>query len=123
MNIRFLADMNISPNTVKALQQKGWDIIRVSNLLPINSSDQEILKLARREGRVLVSQDLDFSTLMALSGHNRPSLVTIRMSVSDPETITERLIEVLPGIEKALQEGCAVTIEDIAFRIRRLPIE
>lgn len=123
MSIRFLADMNISPKTVEALRQKGRDIIRVSNLLPTNAQDQEILELARNEERVVISQDLDFSTLVALSGYNRPSLITIRMSVSDPETITRRIIEVLPGIEKALQEGCAVTIEDVALRLRRLPIE
>lgn len=26
--LRFLADMNISPQTVLALREKGWDIIR-----------------------------------------------------------------------------------------------
>ena len=63
---RLLANMNISPKTVEAPQQQGWDIVRISHLVPVNAPDQEILELARREDRVLITQDLDFSTLLAL---------------------------------------------------------
>lgn len=115
--------MNISPRTVEALKQQGWDTIRVSQLLPVDATDQEILDLARQEGRVVLTQDLDFSALLALGGYDRPSLITLRLSVSDPETVLQRLLEVLPRIEQALQEGCAVAIEEISVCIRRLPIE
>ena len=57
---RFLADMNISPKTVGALQQRGWDIIRVSEVLPMDAADDEILEFARASRRVVVTQDLDF---------------------------------------------------------------
>lgn len=120
--LRFLADMNISPKTVKALQEHGWDAIRVSEILPVDADDEEVLQRARREGRVVVTQDLDFSSLLALGGHDRPSLVTLRMSVSDPETISQRLLQVLPQIEGALQEGYAVTVEEVVVRKRKLPI-
>ena len=82
--IRFLANMNISPKTVDFLSKQGWDIIRVSNILPVNASDQEILDIARQERRVVVTQDLDFSALLALGGYDRPSLITLRLSLSDP---------------------------------------
>jgi len=71
--LRLLANMNISPETVNALQEKGLDIIRVSQILPMTSSDAEILAFARRENRVVVTQDLDFSALLALGGFDRPS--------------------------------------------------
>lgn len=120
-NIRLLADMNISPKTVGTLQQHGWDVTRVSEILPINASDPEILELARREGRVLVTQDLDFSSLLALGGYDRPSLITLRLLDSSPELVSRRLLEILPSIEeKVLQEGCAVTIEEMALRVRQL---
>lgn len=90
--LRFLANMTISPKTVEALRQQGWDIVRVSQLLPVNASDQEILDLARQEDRVVVTQDLDFSALLALGGYNRPSLITLRLSVSNPETVTKKLL-------------------------------
>lgn len=120
--IRLLADMNISPKTVEALRHRGWDIVRVSQFLPVNATDQEILALARRQGRAVVTQDLDFSALLALGGYKQPSLITLRLTVSDPETVTRRLLDELPRFEEVLQEGRVVTIEDSAVRVRKLPI-
>lgn len=93
--IRLLANMNISPKTVGALRREGWDIVRVSQVLSVTASDQEILELARREERVVVTQDLDFSALLALAGFSRPSLITLRLLLSDPETVTKRLVDTL----------------------------
>jgi len=121
-DIRFLADMNISPRTIEALRQQGWDIVRVSQVMPVDAPDREVLDFARKEGRVIVTQDLDFSTLLVLGGHDDPSLITLRLAVSDPEAITRVLLQSLSRIEKAITEGSAVTIEDAAIRIRRLPI-
>lgn len=122
-DIRLLANMNIAPKTVEALQQQGWDIVRVSQFLPVDASDQEILDFARREGRVVVTQDLDFSALLALGGYEQPSLITLRLTMSDPETVTRRLLEILPGMKQVLRQGCAVTIEDVAVRVRRLQLD
>jgi len=121
-SLRFLADMNLSPITVDALQREGWDIVRVSTLLPANASDAEILVLARRQNRVVITQDLDFSALLALGGHAQPSLITLRLSNTDPSLVTERLRQIVPQSEQALQEGSAVTVDDSSLRIRRLPI-
>lgn len=71
---------------------------------------------------VVVSQDLDFSTLLALSGYSRPSLVTLRLLTSDPESVTQALARSLPDHEDALRKGCAITIEDFKVRVRTLPI-
>jgi len=120
--IRLLADMNISPKTVISLREQGWDIIRVPEVLPMDAEDEEILELARREDRVIVTQDLDFSALLALSGYDRPSLITLRLAISDPQTVTHRLLEVLPGLEDILQKGCAVAVNDVTVRVRKLPI-
>ena len=69
-----------------------------------------------------MTQDLVFSALLALGGHSQPSLVTLRMSVSDPERVTRRLLDVLPRIEQDLLQGRAVTVNDITVRVRKLPI-
>ncbi|MBI2918984.1 MAG: DUF5615 family PIN-like protein [Chloroflexi bacterium] len=120
--LRLLADMNLSPKTVAALRSKGMDILRVSELLPVTAPDDEVLALARQEARTLITQDLDFSSLVALGGHTRPSLITLRLSSSDPETATRRLLAALPELEEDLRRGCAVTVDDATVRIRKLPI-
>lgn len=97
-------------------------MVRSSELLSPKAPDQEILAYARDTGRDLLTQDLDFSALLALSGMDRPSLVTLRMSTSEPETLTARLLEAESLLASALPEGCAITIEDSVVRVRKLPI-
>ncbi|MHC5732972.1 MAG: DUF5615 family PIN-like protein, partial [Nostoc sp.] len=69
-----------------------------------------------------VTQDLDFSMLLALGGYNQPSLVTLRLSLTDPGIITKRLMNTILQVEQILKEGSAVTIEDATVRTRRLPM-
>lgn len=121
-DIKLLADMNISPQTVTALQEQGSDIIRVSEVMSGTASDLEILEFARQENRVIVTQDLDFSMLLALGGYNKPSLITLRLSLTDPNIVTQKLIDTIPQVEEILIEGGAVTIEDASVRTRRLPM-
>jgi predicted nuclease of predicted toxin-antitoxin system len=119
---RFIVDLNISPKTVEALREQGWKINRSSQWLASTATDDEILDFARREGLVIITQDLDFSALLALGGYAEPSLVTLRLSSSDPDFVTQRLLEAALLLGKALVESCAVTIEDFVVRIRKLPI-
>ena len=74
-SLRFLVDMNLSPRIVTDLRQEGWDILRVSQVLPMDAEDSEILKFARQQNRVIITQDLDFSSLLALGGYEKPSLI------------------------------------------------
>lgn len=121
--MRFLADMNISPLTVEALREQAWDVLRVSEVLPANATDLEILEWARRQGRIVITQDLDFSALVVLGGYRQPSLVTLRLSTASPDIVTRRLLSEVPHLEEALRDGCAVTIDDAAVRLRSLPLQ
>jgi len=121
-SLRFIADMNLSPLTVNDLRRDGWEIVRVSDFLPADASDDKILAWTRSQDSVLITQDLDFSTLLALAGFSRPSLITLRLSNTDPGVVTSRLRRIIAQIEQALREGSAVTVDDISVRIRRLPI-
>ena len=114
--------MNLSPKTVSDMRSLGYDIVRVSSVLPENTSDLDLLEYGAKNERVVITQDLDFGALLAIYGYDRPSVITLRLSGSAPDTITERLIEVIPQIEKPLAQGSAVTVEDRLVRIRPIPI-
>lgn len=66
--------------------------------------------------------DMDFSALLALGGHDRPSLLTLRLLDTAPDVVTQRLRQVLPQIESVLRRGYSVTVDDSNVRIRQLPI-
>lgn len=120
--LQFLADVNISPITVQSLQEKGYDVIRSSDFLPANTPDIKILEIARQQNRIILTQDLDFSMLVAIRGYKKPSLITLRLSSAQPDFVTQRLLSVLPILQSELQEASAITIDDNSIRVRKLPI-
>ncbi|MDB9493253.1 DUF5615 family PIN-like protein [Spirulina major CS-329] len=121
--LRLLADVHISPLTVEALRSQGYDIVRTTDSLSATAADAEILALARVEGKVVLTQDLDFSMLVALSNYGLPSLITLRLSSAKPDVVVQRLLAVLPIVETELTEGSAITINDDLVRVRKLPIQ
>lgn len=121
-NLRLIADVNISPLTVLGLKLQGYNVIRTTDFLSATAADADILEFARVEARIVLTQDLDFSMLVALNNYNQPSLITLRLSSAKPHLVTQRLLEVLPALEQELMEGVAVTINDKSVRIRKLPI-
>jgi predicted nuclease of predicted toxin-antitoxin system len=121
-NLRFIADVHISPLTVAALRSNGYDIFRTTELLPATAPDSTILEIARIETRIIITQDLDFSMLIALAKYNQPSLITLRLSSARPDVVTQKLLIVLPNLQEELRSGSAITVNDNSIRIRKLPI-
>ena len=115
--------MHISPATVQHLIELGHDVVRVSAVMPNNAADREIVDWAVAHERAVLTQDLDFSDIVALSGAGRPSLITLRLSDSRVDNVNRVLSSVLFRLESQVSNGIAVTVEDSRVRIRRLPIQ
>lgn len=122
MKLKFIADIHISPLTVEDLRDKGYDIRRITDNLPTTASDKEIVHLAYHEKAVIITQDLDFSAIIAQSGLNHPSIISLRVGNAKPDMITRILITVLPLIEAELRGGAIVSIDEKEYRIRKLPV-
>lgn len=82
--LEFLANMNISPLTVKELKKLGWKVIRIPEVMSVKSKDEEILEYARTYNKVVITQDLDFSMLLALSGYRRKGVRVIFLRAHCP---------------------------------------
>jgi len=57
--VRVLADENVPKKAVEALRERGHDVLWVAEVAP-GSKDEEVLALAIREGRILLTFDKDF---------------------------------------------------------------
>lgn len=120
--MRILADVHISPRTVEKLLSLGHDVVRVGEMLSASSTDDEIVEEAVRDQRVILTQDLDFSAIVALSGRAAPSVLSLRLSSSRVENVNRSLERALPMIEADLDAGAIVTVEDARVRVRALPV-
>ncbi|MEZ4636862.1 MAG: DUF5615 family PIN-like protein [Caldilineaceae bacterium] len=64
--LHFLLDENLSPETVRRLQEEGYQAVWLTEFVPLGSSDAEIARAALDAGAVIVTQDLDFAEAFLL---------------------------------------------------------
>ena len=60
MSLTFLADEHISPESADHLAALGYPCVSLLREGPWRLSDREVVSLARREGHVILTHDLDF---------------------------------------------------------------
>jgi len=85
--------------------------------------DGEIFEKAIREDRVLLTFDLDFGEIAALSRGRAVRVVLFRLHNTRTPHVVARLASVLNESAQALERGALILIEESRHRIRYLPID
>ncbi|GBF09062.1 conserved hypothetical protein [Aeropyrum pernix] len=65
--LKLLADENIPKRLVRLLHERGVNVIRLQDLRARGISDREVIKIANRLGRVILTRDQDFTMPNLLS--------------------------------------------------------
>src|SRR5262245_21664590 len=110
--MRLLADMHIAPRTVAFLNSLGHDVVRVNDLLQPTATDESTVALAVRDRRSILTQDLDFSAIVARSGRAAPSVISLRLSSSRVDRVNRALESVLPSLDADVRSGSLISVED-----------
>ena len=120
--MRFLADMGVSLTTVEALRGANHDAVHLRDEGLIRLSDSEIAAKAVSETRVVLTFDLDFGDILAVTRCQTPSVIIFRLRNQTPVAVNPRLFRVIAECAAELATGAIVLVEDEGFRVRRLPI-
>ncbi|MGO9483262.1 MAG: DUF5615 family PIN-like protein [Rhodomicrobium sp.] len=114
--------MPLSPGLAHWLNGQGHDTVHAGEIGLHRAKDTELLDLANREERIVITADLDFPRLLALSKAHGPGLIVLRGGDwSDAEAVLHvgRAIENVPAAK--LKTGI-LTIDRNGLRWRSLPI-
>lgn len=79
--------------------------------------DEDIIRKAFTEGRIILTMDLDFGYLMSISKSKLPSIIIFRL-----ENVNKRLEKVLAESYEVIQSGAIISVLEHTYRVRLLPI-
>lgn len=121
--MKLIVDMNLSPAWVPALQAGGHDALHWSTVGDPRAEDSEVMGWARQNSYVVFTHDLDFGTLLALTGAEGPSTVQIRTTDVTPEAQSKRLLNTLEQFKEHLTNGALISVDESRERVRLLPLK
>lgn len=114
----FLADECFSGALVRALRAAGFDVIRSVDAIP-SAPDEDVLALAHRQGRILLTEDNDFGELAVRLGLPTHGVVRVDVKALDRSAQVLRVVNALTTLGDQVN-GALVTIEPT--RTRRRPL-
>lgn len=119
MAVRFLSDENVYREIVDTIRAEGFDIITVGELGAAGASDEEVLELARKEERVLITFDRDFSDIRYLPQHV-PGVIVLRFHRLPIEKIARRILQALQNLPEKKLVHSLIVISSTSTRRRLL---
>ena len=70
----------------------------------------------------MISQDQDFSAILATTGATKPSLINVRVSHVDVDRLAREIATVVRAASRDLEDGAIITLDDAGIRIHDLPV-
>jgi predicted nuclease of predicted toxin-antitoxin system len=120
--MRFLADMGVDVRVVEWLRQHGHDAKHLRDEGLQRSPNGDIFAKAAAENRVVLTFDLDFGEVAALTKGRKASVILFRVHNTRTPHVIDRLARALADCADALEKGAVVVVEESRQRVRLLPI-
>jgi predicted nuclease of predicted toxin-antitoxin system len=115
--MKVLLDMNIPLKYAELLNDKGIEAVRWSNIGAANASDAEVMAYANDNGFIVLTFDLDFSTILSATHERKPSIAQIRASIPHAEQSVDYVAAALLQNKEELAKGAILSIDSKKARI------
>jgi len=116
--MKFLADENLEKPIVDWLREKGYDVLYIAEKVP-SIKDEKIIKLARKENRILITNDKDFGELVFHYGQITSGIILIRSRDKSSEKKLELIKQVLKEIKNKIS-GNFIVVNENGIRIKQI---
>ena len=121
--MKVLLDMPVSSSLLDVLDAYGHEGVHAHQIGQDRASDRELLEIARREGRIVITADLDFPRLLALSSAEGPGLILFRGGNYSDAEMCDLLERVLRQVAPDALESSICVVDKKRIRITRLPLD
>jgi predicted nuclease of predicted toxin-antitoxin system len=120
--MKLLLDENLIPAFCDVLRGLGYNARHVYDVGLDQTPDEDIVAFAQSSGETILTNDLDFSRIIAQSGAEFPSVITFRLGAMNESRFQEIVLLNFPDLAEAALAGNLITIDEGGIRIRKLPL-
>jgi predicted nuclease of predicted toxin-antitoxin system len=122
--MRFLIDENVSWRVAELPTKTGHDAVHVRDLDAEGIPDSDVMALAVRDDRIIISADTDFGALLAHTRATKPSVILVRALIDrrPPELVGSIIVANLDTIREHLDAGAIAAFTQDGIRVRPLPL-
>ena len=114
--------MNLSPSWVERLAGHGFEAVHWSTIGAATAPDVEILRDANEHHFVVITNDLDFSSILAASA-GATSVVQIRTQDLLSDAVVSIVARALEAHREHVERGALLSIDEAGTRVRILPLK
>jgi predicted nuclease of predicted toxin-antitoxin system len=100
----------------------GFEAVHWSTIGAATALDTEILTYAHRHDLVLITNDLDFSAILAAGAVYGPSVVQIRSQDLLSDVVASIVAKALDAHREDIERGALLSIDEAGTRVRVLPL-
>ena len=106
--MKLLLDADVPRSFLKPLKDENHNVIDVRDSPSHPLKDEEIFKIAQREGRILITRDLDFSNILNYPPHTSSGIIVLRTHLLSKWEIFKILQEVLKRGQEELNKTLVI---------------
>jgi predicted nuclease of predicted toxin-antitoxin system len=120
--VTLILDENLPPRWRDFLATFNIRAMHWRNIGRPGDPDEILFDYASGNEAIILTQDLDFTRMLALRGDRLPSVIQFRVESPVPEVIGQALLDVLHNHRQQLKDGCLISIDMNRHRLRLLPL-
>jgi len=114
--MKFLFDESVELRLGSFLKAQGHDVKAIATDYTYGTEDEEVLKIAKSEQRILITNDKDFGELVFRYLHPHTGVILLRLKRVPFQMRQERLAEVIATYKHALRHFLIVTLYTVRIR-------
>jgi predicted nuclease of predicted toxin-antitoxin system len=115
--MKFLADESCDFAIVRALRSAGYQVTAVSERQH-RSLDKELMELAYRERRIILTEDKDFGWLAYVALMDNPGVILFRFPGNARAALAASAVRVVTELQSGL-EGAFIVVRPGSIRVSR----
>jgi len=120
--MKILVDMNLSPLWAGFLTENGIEAVHWSFIGSPNALDSEIMIYAKANDFTILTNDLDFGYILAITQGKKPSVIQMRTGALRHDRIGAVVLSAIKRLAADIDKGALVTIDQRKTRVTLLPL-